>query len=288
MKERIKNKCLTDREIALFIDKRAGSLHYDRVVGHLSSCIECLDKMLEVKKFLQAEKTEMPRDLAERAFRKSALEIGKSMFWKSRRNRLAAASIAVAATLFIVFLTGIYHRFDLRNLNKAVITSNLLNDEKVKDTSFIRRINNHIKYSSDAEKVLSRVHAAKIGVKKQEMMNKPLMYAGYLYFLIMNSDKPDKELVDKVLSVLSRTKLNSKNSRELLKQGWFELFQKEISSLPEKELEQFSEGYILSVLYHSDASGKVSRATIEWGVKLALYASMDEISDCMLYQGSGY
>ncbi|MCU0821879.1 MAG: hypothetical protein MUC95_05315, partial [Spirochaetes bacterium] len=87
---------------------------------------------------------------------------------------------------------------------------------------------------------------------------------------------------------IAKTKLNSKNSMVMLKEGWFELFQKEISSLPEKELEQFSEGYIFSVLYHSDASGKVNSNTIEWGVKLIRYASVDEISDLMLYQSSGY
>ena len=288
MKERIKNKCLTDREVALFIDKRADSPGYDRVVEHISSCSECLDKMLEVKKFLQAEKIEMPRDLAESAFRKSALEIGKSMFWKSKRNRFVAATIAVAASLFILILTGIYNRFDFRIPNNAVVTSNILLDKTTKDNSFTRRINNNVNYPAEVKKVLSKVHAPKIGMKKQELMNRPLMYAGYLYFLIMNSDKPDKALLDKELYVLSRTKLNSRNSSVLLKHGWFELFQKEISSLPEKELEEFSEGYIFSVLYHSDASGKVSRTTIEWGVKLALYASTDEISDCMLYQGSGY
>jgi hypothetical protein len=288
MKDRIKNRCLTDREIALFIDKRADSRSYERITGHLSSCDECLDKTLEVRSLLQAEKIEMPHELAERAFRKSSLEIGKSMFWKSGRDKAAAAAIAVAASLFIVVLAGVYNRVDLRDPQNVVVATKSLLEKKPADNSMSQKFESNMGYPAEAKKVLSRVHASKIGVKKQDFKNRPLMYAGYLYFLIMNSDKPDSVLLEKFSNEIAKTKLNSKNSMVMLKEGWFELFQKEISSLPEKELEQFSEGYIFSVLYHSDASGKVNSNTIEWGVKLIRYASVDEISDLMLYQSSGY
>ncbi len=287
MKEKLKNRCLTDREIALFIDKRAGSREYERAVAHLSSCGECLDKTIEVKRFLQAETAAMPRDLAEKAFRKSALEIGKSMFRKSRR-RLAAASIAVAASLFVVILAGVYNRIDLQNLNKETITSNLLQNKKASESRLTQYVGKDIKYAAGTKKVLSSVHALKVVIKKQELMNKPLMYAGYLYFLVVNSEEPDSQLIDKLLSVIGQTKLNQKNSAVLLNQGWYELFLKEVSTLPKKDLLDFSEGYIMSSLYHSDTNGKVSRATLEWGARLANIASMDEISDRMLYQRGEY
>lgn len=284
MKVKQNSKCLTEREIALFVDLKSGYKGYERIVSHLAVCNDCLDKVIDVKGLLGSEGQEAPPELVERAFLKSTVEINRQLAGRLALYKKAAISLAAAASVVVISLAG------LRIFNTADTEAPLKHKVAVQNKSGADAVSEKAaearRFPKKKKSAVAGKRIYEIEIKKDEFKDQPLMYAGYLYFLLSNSSSPDRELLDKFLSVLADTSLYSENRSVLIKHGWFELFQKELSSLPEKEIDDFAEGYILSLLYHSDTRGKVSRATLEWGVRLALHASMEEIRQCMLYERS--
>ncbi len=286
---KFKNKCLSDRDIILFIDRKSDFDGYDRVVSHMSICEECLDKTIEIKKCLETEEVEIPHGLSEKVFRKSALEIGKSMFHKSIEFKKTVGTLAVAASVFIIVLVGItgYKGADVPSILEKNKSGNFSNPVKINNLNKYSTVKRGYSLSPKANPIISSASIQKSAIQKEEMIENPLVYAGYLFFLISNSGSVDKELLDKFYTAISDSELDQDTSAYLIEQRWFSLLMREVSQLPEKEREDFSEGYIFSLLYHSDNRGRVNGNTIEWGVKLAVNASMNEIRQCMLYQRSG-
>ena len=252
--------CLTDEEIALFIDNKTGYSGYDRVVGHLSTCSECLDKILTVKRLLDTEGYRIPPGLAERAFRRAK---------ESRRGHTVLRRIAVplaAAASIVIISFALYRSFDY--------------------TENIRTIENHVGHGIEIPKMeegrLTGTYAR--GIASRSLGENRMLHAGYLYFLLRNADSGDTKLLMQFYHDLSGTGLDPLESIYLITQKKFDFFQMRISSLPEKERRDFYEGYILSVLFYSDENGTLNDKRVARGRKLVLNASSNEIREYMLYQ----
>lgn len=261
-REKPAGTCLTDEEIALFIDKKAGYSGYDRVVGHLSTCSECLDKILEVKRLLGTEGYRVPPELAEKAFRRA--EGSRRGYMVSLRR--IAVPLAAAASIVVISLFALYRSFDY--------------------TENTNTIDNHIGRGIE----IPRMEEGRLtgtytrGVASRSLKDNRILHAGYLYFLLRNADSGDTKLLMQFYHDLSGSGLDPLESIYLITQKKFDFFQMRISSLPEKERRDFYEGYILSVLFYSDENGTLNDKRVARGRKLVLNASGSEIREYMLYQ----
>jgi len=259
----VKGKCLTDEEIALFIDRGPDYEEYDRVIRHLSECSACLDKTVESAQMLRAEVHEPPQGLPEKAFGRARRALEGRTVRTYPPIRKAFLPLALAASLLIIIMISVNRVGDSQRDDVLVSTAperhDMLQHRKTERAPTAKRIISHRR-------------------------DKPLLRAGYVYFLLRNAESTDVKLLRELYTSISITELHPGESIQLIRERKFDVFQKKISALPEKERTDFSEGYILSMLYYSDDTGTVHDTTIEWGKKLVLNASTDEIRQCMLYR----
>jgi hypothetical protein len=259
----VKRKCLTDEEIALFIDRGPDYEGYDRVIRHLSECSACLDKTVESTQLLRAEVHEPPQGLPEKAFGRARRALEGRSVRAFPPIRKALLPLALAASLLIIIMIGVNRVGDSQR--DEVLISTVPERHE-------RSLHREAERAPTAQRVI------------RHRRDQPLLRAGYVYFLLRNAESTDAKLLRELYASISITKLHPGESIQLIRERKFDLFQKKISALPEKERNDFSEGYILSMLYYSDDTGAVHDTTIEWGKKLVLNASMNEIRQCMLYR----
>ena len=258
----LKKKCLTDEEIALFIDRGPDYEGYDRVIRHLSECSACLDRTVESTQLLRAEAHDPPQGLPEKAFGRARRALAGQSVRAFPPIRKALLPLALAASLLIIIMIGVSRVGDSQR------------DEVLISTVPER-------HDGSLHREAERAPAAKRIIRHRR---DKLLHAGYVYFLLRNAESTDSKLLRELYTSISITKLHPGESIQLIRERKFDLFQKKISALPEKERNDFSEGYILSMLYYSDNTGAVHDTTMESGKKLVLNASTDEIRQCMLYR----
>jgi len=109
-------KCLTDEQIAVYIDGRKADREFDSIKKHLAGCDKCLAKMNEVYTLLELDKKKL------RGMQKPPMPITSSV--RSFRYRYFIPAIAAAA-LVIISLT----------ILKLQIPLNIIPDKTVKITN---------------------------------------------------------------------------------------------------------------------------------------------------------
>lgn len=198
-------KCLTDEQIAVYLDHRRTDSEYDKIVEHLNSCDRCLSRMTQVYDMLskpgssagEIKVPEMPR-----------INTNVSRFFRLRY--IVPASVA-AASLLIVFLFNINSRHTAvdiiagENINGNTDYIRIENHEndifalrpgshgvaKIKDD--ISSIRAHDSFSS----VMSLQGRGDDPVNKKMTIDERLalerklmlMRCGYYYFLIKHADE---------------------------------------------------------------------------------------------------
>jgi hypothetical protein len=100
--------CLTDQEMAAFIELKRRYSGYDRVVRHMAGCTECRRKVFDLSRLTPAGPAHPPVDIIDRAFAEARSRIverkrlsGKRMF--PLLAAAAAVVIALSGLLYQVF-----------------------------------------------------------------------------------------------------------------------------------------------------------------------------------------
>ncbi|MBN1495628.1 MAG: FecR domain-containing protein [Spirochaetes bacterium] len=101
--------CLTDEEIAAFIEQKNRWQGYDRAVRHMADCDACREKTLEVASLLSTAETRAPASLVEKTFTRALAQTGSSRIQSFARRFRAPIAIAASVALAIAALlaTGI-------------------------------------------------------------------------------------------------------------------------------------------------------------------------------------
>jgi len=103
-----KGKCLTDHEMAAFIDLKRAYSDYDRIVRHMADCGECRSRVFELSRLTVTGKAHPPVDIIEKAFSKArsmTVERKRSSAMRVLLPLAAAAAVAVIGSglLYQVF-----------------------------------------------------------------------------------------------------------------------------------------------------------------------------------------
>lgn len=106
LSEKRESGCLTDEEIAAFIEQKNRWQGYDRAVRHMADCDECREKTLEIESLLTAAETRAPASLVDKAFTEARARAGASRV-KSLARRFQAP-IAIAASVALAIAGVLY------------------------------------------------------------------------------------------------------------------------------------------------------------------------------------
>ncbi len=285
-----KDRCLTESEIARFLDRKEDSRSCRRAIRHMARCSACLEKALEARAFLQGIIEPVPYGVARKAFaeaRKAAAPPVPAQ--RPGRGRYLLPLSAAATVLLIVAIT-LY----LAGLRPATnpplaggVLEGLIRGSGQGLTASLPAVEDTLRHERPVPEVPKQrrlARAQRVPAEREISHEDTLWQAGYIYFLLRNSPREEARLTSKIYVDLAASQLNHLQGMSLLKKRNYASFQKLISALPDKERKDFYEGYLSGMLLLSDKDGAVDREAVERGKRLVYTASADEIRSYMLYR----
>ncbi len=246
--------CLSDQEIAAFIELKQKYKGYGRAVRHMADCDSCRRRALDSQELLSAAKATAPRQLVEKAFaearaKTSSKSASALRSWKS----LAAAAVIivlVTAALYVVKRPGISVPEQIVALDRDLFLRMANND-----AGFIRQ--NSPLFEKDI-KALTGVSLKDLKLIHQKgkdavFRQRRLVNAGYVFFLISNSHVTDI-LSDQIRLDLAVTDMDVSIPVNFLLEGKSSLFYKDIRGLSKADKKSFDAGYLLGQVFYADAN----------------------------------
>jgi len=110
--------CLTDHELAAFIELKRRYSGYDRVVRHMADCAQCRQKAFDLSRHSLTGKTLQQADILDRAFAEARSTLADRKLTYSKRLPLVLA----AAAAVVIVLSGILYQVFKPEPGAAYIT----------------------------------------------------------------------------------------------------------------------------------------------------------------------
>ncbi len=99
--------CLTDNELAAFVELKSKYPYYERAIRHMADCSQCRSRAFNLSRLLHAEEGDSPIDLVYNAFADARL-ITSQMKRPPRRRLISLLS---AAATIVIVLSGLLYQF---------------------------------------------------------------------------------------------------------------------------------------------------------------------------------
>lgn len=252
--------CLTDEEIAIFVDGIKDSPEYSRLVKHLSECGECLQRAIDVKKFLNIKVSSTPDNLKIKPLgsniRKKQTQRGKNNF-KFIKIILPIAAAAVFVVAVATYFLVIKENFIFKSDFQYNISLNTKNVEVMMEShaGFINKLAGGAGYKSSGEKLTSE----KISYDEKR---RSLLHAGFIYFLLKNSSHGNELLLKRLSDELNLAGLDSIEAVVRIEQGKHADFESWIKSTPHNERNLFKAGFLLGMTVYADENNLLTDKNI--------------------------
>jgi hypothetical protein len=269
------SECLSDQEIAGFIDHKKKYSGYDRVIRHISECDECLNRVLETAKYSRVEEGVAPGAVIKKLFDNAGKIAPAGSLKKLFRNSrviipVLAAAVVIAALTVTLFRTegdkqeapsrpGIIALSDNRDKVKM-----MSEDESAMSDAF--------KKSKPARSLAEDPDGARIKYEKK------LLHAGFLAYLMKNGTAPDTRMTTRLKDDLYFAIADVEKAADYVIKGDFESLRSRMKDSPEA-WDLFHAGFVLGRIFYHDEFGRVNGEVLTLCDRYLMNTRVDEVRD---------
>ncbi len=262
----LKTNCLSDEEIAAFIEKKKNCKDYDRIIKHLASCDSCRRLAAGTQRMLgSAAGTGAGVDLKARAFEGARRAVSRKSLIRPGFTVLAAAAAVAIVSLAVLKVPTWMADRDIATVG-LTIDSDRVDALALDDGALIKRIaidaGSEMKSLAGKDDRLMYRYIMEKAAQDSEYKARRLASAGYCFFILKNSGSLAPEIERQAVFDMTAVGIDPDTSGALIRGGRFDDLYGDIKKIPSGDLALFKAGYGLSEIMYADRYGLLAQGDL--------------------------